>query len=253
MAVASEPVAPQERLRAIESRLSHDGRVRIDDLAEEFEVSAMTIRRDLDELEGLGVARRVRGGAVAIGPEPFQQRHRHNAKAKARIAQKLVGLMPPTGVVALDASSTVHRLAASMGPARDLVVVTNGIDTLQSLSRTTGVTPMLTGGSPEPRTGSLVGPLAVQSAENFLFDLFVCSSAALDAALGSSEASLAEAEVKRALARTSAQVALAVDHTKLDRRAHSRVFSLQQLDWLVTDLEPDDSRLDPYRHAVKLV
>jgi len=244
---ALAPSSPHERLDVIEQRLRERGAVRIDGLAAEFGVSEMTIRRDLDELEALGVARRVRGGAVAVGPEPFAERHRHSARAKARIAEKLLALVPDTGTAAFDASTTVYRLAAAMEGARDLVVVTNGLDTFQSLSGKAGVVATLTGGSVEPRTGSLVGPVAVRSAEDLMFDVFVCSSAALDAELGSSEASLEEAEVKRALSRTSRRIVLAVDHSKLGTRAPARMFAPDEVDILVTDLDPSDDRLDPYR------
>jgi hypothetical protein len=64
-------------------------------LATNFGVSEMTIRRDLDEPETIGVARRVRGGAVAIGPEGFTKRHSANGRARARIADKLIRLIPP--------------------------------------------------------------------------------------------------------------------------------------------------------------
>jgi DeoR family fructose operon transcriptional repressor len=237
---------PHQRLDQIEQRLRELGAVRIDGLAVEFGVSEMTIRRDLDELEALGVARRVRGGAVAVGPEPFAERHRHNARAKARIADKLLGLIPDRGTVAFDASTTVYRLAATLGGARDLLVVTNGLDTFQSLTGKSGVGATLTGGSVEPRTGSLVGPVAVRSAEEFMFDVLVCSSAALDPELGSSEASLEEAEVKRAFSRTSRRIVLALDHSKLGTRAQARMFTIEEIDILVTDLDPTDPRLEPY-------
>lgn len=253
MAANGEGTAQHERLVTIEDRLSTDGTVRIDELADEFRVSEMTIRRDLDELEAQGLARRIRGGAVAVGPEPFAERHRHHAKAKARIAEKLGGLLPETGTLALDASSTVHRLASSVAGARDLVVVTNGLDTFQALLGKPGCSPTLTGGVREPRTGSLVGPVAARSAEDFLFDLFICSAAAVDPQLGSSEASIAEAEVKRAFARTSARVVVAVDYSKLGGRAQARMFKLDDIDALVTDLAPSDRRLDPYRAAVRLL
>ena len=247
------PKTQHDRLRLIGERLEEEGTVRIDELAEAYGVSEMTIRRDLDELEALGVARRVRGGAVAVGPELFAERHRHNARAKAKIAEKLLGLLPEVGTLALDASSTVYRLATSIEGARDRVVVTNGLDTFTSLADRSGVTPTLTGGSREPRTGSLVGPVASRSSEDFLFDLFICSSAAIDPVLGSSEASLAEAEVKRSLSRSSGRVVLAVDHSKLHTRAQARLFTLDELDLLVTDLPADDERLNPYRAHVEVL
>ena len=244
--------SPEERLGEVRNLIAERGTVRIDELAADFGVSEMTIRRDLDELETLGVARRVRGGAIALGPEPFAQRHRHNARAKARIAEKLLPLIPGSGTVAFDASTTIHRLAATLELARDLVVVTNGLDTFGALVGKPGITASLCGGSQEPTTGSLVGPMAVRAAESFLYDAFVCSAAALDYDVGSSEASLAESEVKRAFSQTSGRIILAVDHTKLGTRAQARMFDLENVDLLVTDLDPDDARLDAYPRQVEL-
>ena len=79
--------SPEERLGEVKDLISERGAVRIDQLAADFGVSEMTIRRDLDELEALGIARRVRGGAIALGPEPFAQRHRHNARARFTVSR----------------------------------------------------------------------------------------------------------------------------------------------------------------------
>lgn len=245
-------LAQYERLDAIRTHLRRQGTVRIDALARELRVSQMTIRRDLDELEALGVARRIRGGAVAIGPEAFAERHRKHGREKGRLAEKLALLIPASGCIAFDASTTVHRLASSLTTARDLTVVTNGLDTFQTLSSQPGVHAVLTGGVREPRTGSLVGSVARRGAEDFIFDQFVCSAFALDPQLGSSEASPEEADMKRVLARTSRSVVLAVDHSKLGTLARARVFALEQLHLLVTDLAADDSRLDPYREHCRV-
>ena len=245
-------ISPEERLGEVRSLISQRGAVRIDELALSLGVSEMTIRRDLVELETLGVARRVRGGALAIGPEPFAERHRHNAKAKARIAEKLRPLIPLSGTIAFDASTTVYRLAASLQVARDLVIVSNGIDTFNALAKKPGIVACLSGGVQESRTGSLIGPMAVRAVQSYLFDLFICSAAALDDEMGSSEAALEESEVKRAFSQTSRQIILAVDHNKLQTRAQARMFELDQLDLLVTDLDPADARLDPYREQVEL-
>lgn len=245
--------SPEERLDLVQGLISERGSVRIDELATDLGVSEMTIRRDLDELETLGVARRVRGGAIALGPEPFARRHRHNARAKARIAEKLIGLVPAVGTIAMDASTTVYRLAANVEKARDLVVMTNGLDTFQVTVEKPGIAATLTGGIQEPRTGSLVGPLAVRVAESLHYDAFICSAAAIDPRFGSSEASIAESEVKRAFAKTSKKVILAVDGAKLGTVAQARVFVLEDLDLMVTDLDPEDQRLDPYRNAVECV
>lgn len=249
----ARPVSPEERLTLVRNLVGERGTVRIDELASDFGVSEMTIRRDLDELETLGLVRRVRGGAIALGPELFAQRHRHNARAKARIAEKLIPLIPAVGILAIDASTTVYRLAASLEGARHLVIVTNGLDAFQALVEKPGIDVTLTGGTQEPRTGTLVGPFAIRMAESMLYDSLICSSAALDPVFGSSEAAVDESEVKRAFSRTSQRIVLAVDHTKLGTRAQARTFALDEIDLLVTDLDPGDERLDPYRNSVDLL
>lgn len=250
----SQPVfkSPEERLGEMRELIAEQGAVRIDELATDFGVSEMTIRRDLDELEALGVARRVRGGAIALGPEAWEQRHQENARAKAKIAEKLLPLVPVSGTVAFDASTTIYRLAVAIETARDLVVVTNGWDTFHSMNGRPGVTATLTGGTEEPRTGSLVGPMAVRAAQGYLYDTFFSSAAAIDPTLGSSEAALAESEVKRAFSQTSSRIVLAIDQSKLNTRAQARVFDFEELDLLVTDLDPSDARLDAYRELVEI-
>lgn len=249
----SGSLATEERLAWVRQQLDAEGRIHIGDAAERLGVSEMTIRRDLAELEGMGLARRVRGGAVAIGPVAFSERHRHRARAKARIAVKLVSLLPSSGAVGIDASSTMLRLATQIEGARDLTVVTNGPETFTTLQGKAGVTPVLTGGSLEPRTGSLVGPIACRTAGNLLLKRFFMSAAAVHPELGASEACLEEAEVKRALAAVAAEVTLAVDSTKLGTRAVAIGVEWDHVTRLVTELDPGDRRLDPYRNLVKIL
>lgn len=234
----------QSRIRAL---LDRDGRVRIAPLALELDVSEMTIRRDLQELEALGCARRVRGGAMAVGPELFADRHRHRARAKAQVAGKLVRMVPSTGSIGIDASSTLLRLANSLAGGRDLTIVTNALETFRAVSGKPGITAHCTGGTLEPRTGSLVGPLACRGATQVLLQRFFMSAAAVDPAIGPSESSLDEAEVKRAFVSVAAEMVLAVDSSKLSTRATGVSVAWDRIDVLVTELDPDDTRLDPYR------
>src|SRR5918994_8013684 len=99
-------LAAADRLAWLGARLEQDGTVAIAHAAAALGVSEMTIRRDLAELEERGTARRVRGGARAVGPQTFAERHDVASPAKSRIAAKLAGLVPASGAVAFDASST---------------------------------------------------------------------------------------------------------------------------------------------------
>ena len=236
-----------DRSDAIRARLERDGRVRIVALAAELGVSDMTIRRDLDVLAEQGAARRVRGGAVAVGPQRYPERTREHTRAKSVIAQKLLHLVPDRGAIALDASSTLQRLAGRLSAARDLTVLTNGPETFTALQGHPGVHALLTGGELDSRTGSLVGALAIRSAGDLLVDRLFVSAAAVDPEIGSSEATLGEAEVKLAFAAGAAEIVLAVDSSKLASRATARTFPLDRVAALVTELDAGDARLDPYR------
>jgi DeoR family fructose operon transcriptional repressor len=242
-----------ERLELMRRRLDTDGRIRVVELATELDVSEMTIRRDLDLLVDEGIATRVRGGAVAVGPQGFDARFRQHARAKGRIAEKLLDLVGSGGAIGVDASSTMQRLAARLGEARDVTVLTNGPDTFRALQEHAGVTALLTGGELDPRTGSLVGPLATRAAHDLLLRRLFVSAAALDPDVGASEATLEEAEVKIALAGSASGVVLAVDASKLGHRAPAHGFAWDRIDTLVTELVPDDPRLDPYRDLVTIV
>lgn len=247
-----DSLAGRDRQDWLRKRLSSAGRVEVGNAAEELGVSLMTVRRDLRELEDLGWARRVRGGAVLVGPARFSERHSRHAHAKAAIAAKLLRLVPEHGAVALDGSSTVLRLATSLAPVVDLVVITNGIETFAALQGRAGVQAMLTGGWQEPRTSSLVGPLAVQAVQRLALSHVFMSAAAVDPQLGPSESSVEEAELKSALAGQSDQVILAVDSSKLNRRAIAPSISWGAVTLLVTELDPMDARLGPYCDLVKV-
>lgn len=160
--------------------------------------------------------------------------------------------MPETGAIAIDASSTLLRLAASIPGARDLTVVTNGPATFEALQGKAGLHPVLTCGELEARTGSLIGPVAVRAASTFLVSHFFTSAAAVDEEVGASEAALQEAEVKQVLARVASRVVLAVDGSKLGTRAVASSLAWDDIDLMVTELDLSSPRLAPYRDVVKL-
>jgi DeoR family fructose operon transcriptional repressor len=253
MTSVSGTLATEQRLDWLRELVEREGALRLTDVAVDLGVSEMTVRRDLQQLESLGVARRVRGGAVALTPTAFADRHKAHARAKAKIAAKLVGLVPATGAIGVDASSTVMRMSRALEPRRDLVVLTNGLDAFHAVAAVPGVRPVLTGGELDPRTGSLVGPLAAQAAGQLMLRRLFLSSAGVDPELGTGETCLEEADVKQALARVSEDVVLAVDASKLGARGTALGLTWDQVRVLVTDLDPGSPRLDPYRDKVELL
>ncbi len=240
------------RLRQIRAALDAAGMVKVPQLADQLRVSEMTVRRDLDTLVEQGFATRVRGGAMARGPQQFADRFGREARAKARIADKLVPLVGDGGAIGIDASSTLQRLAAALDKVRDLTVVTNSVESFGVLSAQPSLTALLTGGRLDPRTGSLVGPMATRAAEDVVLRRLFLSAAGLDAGFGTNEATLEEAEVKLAFVAVAKSVVVAVDSTKLGQLGSARCVPLEGIDVLVTELDPSDGRLDPFREHCEI-
>jgi DeoR family fructose operon transcriptional repressor len=241
------------RRRELLAALERDSVVRLTEAAERLDVSAMTIRRDLAELESEGLLKRVRGGAISvIGPRPFGERRAVHARAKDLIAEKALALAPRSGSIALDASSTVGAFAGKLGPRSGLIVSTNSYATYATLKGTAGVTRILIGGETEELTDTFVGPLAVQAAESLRYARFFASASAIDAEFGTTEVSLGESQMKRALARMAKEIVLCIDSSKLGQRSTAACLELSRVSLLITELPPSDSRLDPFRDQVEL-
>lgn len=116
-----------------------------------------------------------------------------------------------------------------------------------------GITPLLTGGKLDRRTSSLIGPLATRAIRDFRLRRLFVSAAGLDPLHGTTEVTLEEAEVKLAMAEAAAEIVIAVDSTKLGQSGSARCFATDRMAVLVTDLDPDDCRLDPYRRICRLI
>jgi DeoR family transcriptional regulator, fructose operon transcriptional repressor len=243
----------EARRSALLSALEREEVIRLVEAAQDLGVSQMTIRRDLKELEEEGRLRRIRGGAMrVVGPQPFAARRAVQMRAKETIAEKALPLVPRHGAIAMDASSTVGTLAMRLKPVSDLTVVTNSYPTYLSLRTTPGARPILVGGQTEEITESFVGPIAIRAVESLRYHRFFASSSGLHAELGGSEVSLQEAEVKRAFQRLSRELVLCVDSSKLGERGVAAGFALDSVSVLITELDPDDAKLDPFRDRVEI-
>lgn len=252
MATMSSIDGERRRLELVEMAGTGGG-VAIERAAAQFAVSAMTIRRDLEALEAEGLVRRVRGGAVAVPvPRSYSERLATRASAKRSIAQKAMRFLPERGAIAMDASTTVGAIASLLGATADLTVCTNSLQTFDVLAKFQGVEALLTGGSFEPVTGSLVGPIANSGARATHTEVFFTSAAGVSPELGTSEASLAEAEVKRVFAERTQRTVLCLDSSKLGQSSLGSALVFENIDALITELDPTDSRLDAYRSVVTL-
>ncbi|MFK0116445.1 DeoR/GlpR family DNA-binding transcription regulator [Streptomyces sp. NPDC090994] len=229
-------------------RLARDGgRVDVVSLAEEFQVTAETIRRDLKALDRAGLLRRVHGGAIPAGRLDFEpdlaERETTAADEKDRIAKAALAELPADGTVILDAGSTVARLAAAVPSEASLTVVTHSLPTAARLADHPGIQLHLVGGRVRHRTRAAVDAWALRAYGEIRADVALVAANGFSAEHGLTTPDLAEAAVKRAAVAAARRVVLLADSTKYGQEHFARFGGLPDVDLLITDsgLSPDDA------------
>jgi DeoR/GlpR family transcriptional regulator of sugar metabolism len=252
----SEPraVFARERQQLIARLVEEHGRARVIDLAERFAVSAVTIRKDLQTLQGEGRLIRAHGGAIANGkahPErAFDVRERLQRAEKAAIGAAASRLVVDGESIALDASTTALHLARQLkarGNWSQLTVLTNGLRIATELAGFPGITVAMPGGWVRWEALSLVGPLGdgVFGKVNVQKAFVGASGFTLESGL--SDATEEEAQIKRLMVDAAREVIGIVDHTKWRRTAFATFCRTDRLDLVLTDNRAPSEMVDAVR------
>src|SRR3982750_915193 len=171
-----EPNAsPEQRREQILQLLGSGEYTSVAELSQALDVSDVTVRKDLDQLEAQGVLTRVRGGAVVSGrgrlERYFAAREQEHLEEKRRIAQAAAALIYSGQQIFLDASTTALQVAHLIKDREDLIVVTNGLYTALELNFCTGITTIVVGGTMRHRSSSLVGSFNYNSLQRLRVDI----------------------------------------------------------------------------------
>jgi len=228
-----------ERQQQILERLGRDGRVLAGALAEVFSTSEDTIRRDLRDLAGRGLCRRVYGGALPVSPAStsVQVRVGEAIDRKAALGRALTGLVAPGSFIFIDSGST--NLAAARAFPEDLRVTaaTNDPAIATALSAKREITAWLIGGRVDPHVGAALGGRTLADVEALRPDLAFLGVCALDPAGGIAAFDPEDAGIKRAILRNARRVAAAVLNEKLETSAPVAIGPVESLDAVVLEAD----------------
>jgi DeoR family fructose operon transcriptional repressor len=238
-----------ERHARIIDELDSAGRVSVATLSRSLDVTAETIRRDLDALEAAGALRRVHGGAVrrsSLVELGVGERERRNTPAKRAIARVALDLVLQTApaAISIDAGTTTRAFAellADRAPADGpLAVVTNAVPILLRLQDNPALTVHAVGGVVRPETLAMVGLPALEAFGRMRCDLAFVGANGISGRFGLSTPDEREAAVKRAMVAAARRTVALVDSSKHGEESFLRFAALDDLDLLVTDREPDE-------------
>lgn len=215
-----EGLTPENRRVELLRYVEEHTTAKVEELAERFAVSAMTVHRDLDVLAREALLERIRGGARAI-PRHFSERDvrlRRGTRAtqKQALARAALGLVHDGDIVALDDSTTVAAMTADLAVRRPSAVITHSLGLMRRLTQDhPDITLVGLGGQYFPETDSFLGAVVVDQVKRVAADVvFVSTTSLKNTALYHPDAEAAL--TKRALVLMADRKVLLVDSTKFD-------------------------------------
>ena len=235
----NDPMLIEERRQHILAIAQSEGRVRVRDLSKALGISQITIRKDLDHLQGRGLLHRSHGGALPAQPgalfDPtLQEKEKRHHNEKVRIAAAAAELVQEGQCVMLDSGTTTTAVALALKKFSQLTIITNGVNIAAELTGT-HFDVILTGGIVRKNSFSLVGPLAEDMLAEMHADILFLGVDGFDLDIGLTTPNLLESRVNRAMVGAATKVVAVCDSTKFDRRSLSRIVPATAIHHVITD------------------
>ncbi|GAA0438552.1 DeoR/GlpR family DNA-binding transcription regulator [Leifsonia naganoensis] len=253
----SEPLPAALRRERMLELIGRAGFVRVSELSEEFQVSDVTVRSDLDALDERQSIRRVHGGAVLRGTgmreASFEEALEASADEKRAIALAAAALVGSGSSVLLDVGTTTAAIARALADRDDLTdvtVITNGLTIALELERAIPrFQVVVTGGTLRPLQHSLVEPLASSLLERVHADLAFIGCTGVHPAGGITNVNLPEADLKRAMVTTAERAVVVADGSKLGRTHLGRIAGIDEISALITGASAAPEELSALRET----
>lgn len=230
-----------ERKTKILDALEKKTSITVHELADLLNVSGVTVRKLLTEMDQEGLLKRTRGGAVSlkmiIKEAPQLEKERKNTAEKRAVAFKAHTLIQPGSTVYLDAGSTSMELARVLAkkPIPALTVVTNAINVAYELLGTESIEIIVIGGYVRHSIMSCVGSTAEDMIDQLCFDYAFIGCNGLHVETGATTPNLTEAEVKKEVIKNSFKKILICDSSKYGLTSMAKICPADAFQAIITD------------------
>jgi DeoR/GlpR family transcriptional regulator of sugar metabolism len=247
-----------ERQLKIVEVVGENGGVKTSDLSNMFNVSEMTILRDLASLEQQGLLKRVYGGAVTF-KKPTTEisidlRRQMNATEKNIIGDKALKLISDGDSIFLDSSTTALALAKKLATRSGLTVITNGLEIINEIKDEPGINTLCPGGQLQENTHSFIG----SSTESFLRDFFadkaIISASGISIESGITVENSIQASIKKIMLKNALSRVVLVDSSKFDVVRLAKVCAIEDINTVVTDIRPPEKFMKKFfKHNIEVI
>jgi DeoR family transcriptional regulator of aga operon len=229
----------EERRQHILSLIQKQGRVLVDELSSNLDLSKITIRKDLDYLESKDLLVRTHGGALpteagALSDPTIQEKEELYREEKMEIAKAAAAMVSEGQCIILDSGTTTTEIARSLTSFRQLTVITNALNIAADLARS-DFEVILIGGTLRKNSLSVVGPFAEDVLKEIHADIVFLGVDGFDTKVGLTTPNVLEARVNRAMVKAAEKVVAVCDSSKFNRRSLSLIVPASAIDHVITD------------------
>ncbi|MBB3612346.1 DeoR/GlpR family DNA-binding transcription regulator [Rhizobium sp. BK602] len=237
----------EERQQSIINLLVEHKTVDLDNLAERFAVSKMTIHRDLDDLEQAGVLRKVRGGATIDAGTQFESdfrfRERQGHEEKLAMARAALDLVEPGMTVMVNDGSMAAVLGEMLLQRQPLTLITNNAAIIDRMKGENGITLIALGGIYSPKFNAFLGVVTEEALFRLRADIAFISTPAVSGRLVYHMDDNV-VRTKRAMIASATRTCLLVNHQRIGHTALHVMADLADFDAVITDSAPQADILE---------
>ena len=239
--------------------LREQKKIMVADLASFFHVSEVSIRNDMEYLEGKQLLIRVKGGAVNVNPGnefediPIDNKQLSHSPEKQAIGKFAAGFIKDGETIILDSGTTTLEVAKNLGHLNNLTIITNGINIAEELARYDKFSVIVLGGYMRSVSLSTIGMSAESTLRNYYVDKLFLGVDSVNLEKGLTTPNAEEASLNRTMIDCAKEVIAIFDSSKLDKRSFAFISKIDAIDVIVTDDNiADDSREKIERAGIKL-
>jgi DeoR family transcriptional regulator, aga operon transcriptional repressor len=228
-----------ERHKYILETLNKNGFVKVSDIAKELDVTPVTIRKDLKNLESKMLLYRTHGSASPVNPYTadidLHEKEKMKTVEKKRIAQAACKLIEPNDTIIMAAGSTVHALAQELNFNFNLTIVSSSLKTSLLLNTKNNIEVIQLGGFVRKNSFSVVGDYSTKFFSDITCSKLFIGVDGIDIEYGITNSNIEEANLNKKMMEAANRTIILTDSSKFGKRGFGRICNLEKIDIIITD------------------
>ncbi len=228
-----------ERHQKILEKINNDGKIKVQYICEQMNISPVTARKDLKLLEEKGLLYRIHGGATKLNPyaidKNIDEKEKLNLEEKSKIGLAASKLIEENDSIIIGSGSTTLSFAKQINPKHNITVITSALNVALELNRHQEIEVIQLGGIIRKQSSSVTGVFAESNLKDFSTSKFFLGADGIDIDFGITTTNMMEARLNREMIHASQKTIVLADSNKFGKRGFGRICGFDSIDQIITD------------------